>query len=713
MTIYTSKINAQRGIGLIEVLIAAVVIAVGLMSLASLQGELMHSSGESKARSEAVKLAEEKLEEFRNNISKSDFDLDLGAGTGNDSINGSNATFARSWTLTDATSPDRKNIAVNVTWGGASADETVNMVSEVVWSDPGKATDYATDGNGLAGKAPSPNNNSSIVSNTKFKSDEISEASMDDGSGLSKYIDENGDIYLLKTIDADADGNDRQAVIKFQGGVILSIKGAVYLGNVPTGQNPTPTLTPTTTYPVAFSDLAYCVFPVPGTSSDYICYFGGDCAQGGNGCPEDIDDFKAVQGGWYGKVGLTETSSANFHNKKVCFGEDVAGTGIETAATTARTYITRRVNASNNVIGSEGINQSFDCQNFLIVDKRGSSYPCSSFSDFTIPNTNNKLAIASSSMERVLSSGQPNVVLAEDSSQCGATSKHIVTGTITGDQRDKVSVLIDRNACLISVANNVYTYICTIETTNANVTITAYGGSVSPATQSIALSGPQLTGPTLSTDGDSNCVAPWGASVSNGGSVTAYQTASVPEGSCASEQRVCTNGTLSGSYVFESCSVQASGDCITPWGAIIGNGSTVTAYQNETVNSPETCDGVSELRACVDGNLSGSFTNPSCSVGQAPSQCSVTIAGNILKGSGSTAQPSSGDVTVTATPGGSCVKASASGNTYSYSCSVGTLATGSSVAISGTKVTGGGSVTVDCVDQDSVTINGPNLTTTN
>jgi peptidoglycan hydrolase-like protein with peptidoglycan-binding domain len=108
-----------------------------------------------------------------------------------------------------------------------------------------------------------------------------------------------------------------------------------------------------------------------------------------------------------------------------------------------------------------------------------------------------------------------------------------------------------------------------------------------------------------------------GGAVASGTNVTAYQSASVAYGSqCVSEIRTCTNGTLSGSYANASCSVQAAASC-TFSGQTIQNGASVTAYQSSSVTSPATC--VSEIRACSNGTLSGSYTNASCAVGTAAS----------------------------------------------------------------------------------------------
>ncbi|MBU4142683.1 hypothetical protein KJ590_01635, partial [Patescibacteria group bacterium] len=55
-----------------------------------------------------------------------------------------------------------------------------------------------------------------------------------------------------------------------------------------------------------------------------------------------------------------------------------------------------------------------------------------------------------------------------------------------------------------------------------------------------------------------SCTTPWGTSLASGSSVTAYSASSVPCGStCASQTRTCTNGSLSGSYTSQSCSVAA------------------------------------------------------------------------------------------------------------------------------------------------------------
>ncbi|MDO8514663.1 MAG: chondroitinase-B domain-containing protein, partial [bacterium] len=81
-------------------------------------------------------------------------------------------------------------------------------------------------------------------------------------------------------------------------------------------------------------------------------------------------------------------------------------------------------------------------------------------------------------------------------------------------------------------------------TANITYTLTATGSGTKTCTASVAVATPT-----------SSCTFN-GATVAHGASVPAYQTASVPVGStCTSQSRVCTNGTLSGTYTFSTCTV--------------------------------------------------------------------------------------------------------------------------------------------------------------
>ena len=57
---------AQRGFNLVELLIAVAVLSLGLLALARFQGQLIEGSALAKERTVALKLAQEKLEQFAN-----------------------------------------------------------------------------------------------------------------------------------------------------------------------------------------------------------------------------------------------------------------------------------------------------------------------------------------------------------------------------------------------------------------------------------------------------------------------------------------------------------------------------------------------------------------------------------------------------------------------------------------------------------------------
>ena len=182
-----------------------------------------------------------------------------------------------------------------------------------------------------------------------------------------------------------------------------------------------------------------------------------------------------------------------------------------------------------------------------------------------------------------------------------------------------------------------------------------------------------------------SCQSPWATWISDGSSVTAYQSATVPFGStCNSQTRTCSSGTLSGSYNFQSCSVNPPASCSLPWGGSIGHGANVTAYQSSSVSCSSSCNG--QTRTCNNGTLSGTYTNQSCTV-NACSGCSLPWGGSIANGASVTAyvsaSPSCGTSCSSQTR--TCSDGSLSGSYTNQSCSTrcclpwgGSIASGSS-----------------------------------
>jgi hypothetical protein len=107
-----------------------------------------------------------------------------------------------------------------------------------------------------------------------------------------------------------------------------------------------------------------------------------------------------------------------------------------------------------------------------------------------------------------------------------------------------------------------------------------------------------------------DCTAPWGATVLDGASVTAYLDAT-PTSSCTSESRSCSAGTLSGSYTNQSCTVTpvTCGTSVSGKTASSGDSVTITSNAGDT------------------GTCTTTGKNYSCSITTATS-ASITVTSN-------------------------------------------------------------------------------------
>ena len=161
-------------------------------------------------------------------------------------------------------------------------------------------------------------------------------------------------------------------------------------------------------------------------------------------------------------------------------------------------------------------------------------------------------------------------------------------------------------------------------TVNDGDTFTAYDSDFGPCTSTV-----RTCNDTILDDqhnyifGACQCELPWGGAINMGASVNAYvsQVASP----CTPQLRTCqaSNGLLSNSGQFQTC----QSPCTLPWGGSINPGESVTAW----LTSSGTC--TSEQRTCNNGVLSGSYTFQSCT--NAP--CTLPWGGTIVHGASVTA----------------------------------------------------------------------------
>jgi prepilin-type N-terminal cleavage/methylation domain-containing protein len=174
--------SQQHGFGLLEVMIAVLVLAVGMLSLGSLHSMIIKSSSAAKSRSAASVLAQEKLDdlvsyqqllaggngtfgfnEIANNaggVENADGTLMLSSGN----VTLANVTYNRTWTVQDyyycsensapstanscgAAGPNFKLIAMTVSWTDSDGTtRAVNLQSTVAAISPASTGQSATSG---------------------------------------------------------------------------------------------------------------------------------------------------------------------------------------------------------------------------------------------------------------------------------------------------------------------------------------------------------------------------------------------------------------------------------------------------------------------------------------------------------------------------------------------------------------------------------------
>lgn len=307
----------QKGFTLTEALVAFVVTAGGLIALASFQAGLFSESAYSKARTEAMSLAQQKIEEFRHytHASEDNFIDDNGDGVmdadgtyNDDPIDGQNAQFTRSWVLT--TISRGKQIDVTVSWrDSADQNQSVMLATELAWVSPRAGADQLAE---LTSPfVPSPTGRAEIGDGnlSDYSPTDVTQVSGPGPDGLSLYqhdedlflVDPTNKI-LLTLVDACATiDNSCKDFVK--------ISGTVYVDTANTSQRPED-------IQVIAADAAHCERWVPsGTLSnppatatnDYL-YYNYTCYLGG---------------GWHGNIGFVTTSGLR-QRDKVCQGDPTA-----------------------------------------------------------------------------------------------------------------------------------------------------------------------------------------------------------------------------------------------------------------------------------------------------------------------------------------------------------------------------------------------------
>ena len=353
------QINRQSlGIALVEALIALTVLSVGMLSIARFQGELTAGSGLSKARSEAVQLAQDKIEEFRNLSTEAQYNA-LATGSDTAPIVGTNTSFQRNWIVTAVNNPPARQVQVSVVWDDPKeGEQRVDLFTMVVWDDPSYSGTLATGVlAGTGGFLRPPTGEGSLESDKVYETIPLDAVLNPDGT------------YTYVT----DDGDGRRELIAADGKVLMVLKDnsefSTIEGRIYTTEGDT-WLAEGDMY-IVTSDAVYCgryggINSLPETGAakyhyvDYRCYVG----------PQ-----------WYGNVGVVRTGG-NAPNERVCLGDpavaysDVFGSRHPAMSTTRsyRGYEYEGIHLKSVGIGmSTGtyVAAAFDDHDFLLTNLSG------------------------------------------------------------------------------------------------------------------------------------------------------------------------------------------------------------------------------------------------------------------------------------------------------------------------------------------------------
>lgn len=330
----------NSGFTLIEALIAMVVLSFGLLAIAQFQSKLVTGSAYNKARSEAIALAQEKLDQLRNYSTEPDqvgilkntntltatdvFPDNVVNGTyptTAETLTGVNATFSRQWVVSGT--GDVRDVAVIVRWNDPhKGDQSVTLNTDMTWKNPRGTADLGDKGDNPV--LPSPTGAATLGNGTYTGTIASDKLNGDDGTAT---LQNGNDTVLVDASDPNA--QDHTILLTLhnacdtQSGVctdFVKISGTVYIDTATSSISPND-------IKVLASDAAYCATTSSETSDhgdyvhfDYTCYLGG---------------------GWYGNIGLLLTGNGVTDADRVCVGDPNAS-AIDGAEAWKRVQLAKR-----------------------------------------------------------------------------------------------------------------------------------------------------------------------------------------------------------------------------------------------------------------------------------------------------------------------------------------------------------------------------------
>ena len=324
--------SKQTGFSMIESLIALVIMSFGLIALVTFQVNLVGYGGLVKAKSVAVVMAQEKIEELRNMIIETDYsgiaDTDTGVTACSElgyeaeaPVVRVNTSFVRCFKVTTTTEDlsdldnvvnAHKTISAIVSWTDrANTPQSIQLNSVIAWSDPHDSA-YLAANDELTNDGVSTPAGGAFVGGDNDYSGGLPEGTSDPGNGdnVVLYTTPEGTTEVI-------DSTTGEVLLTVLDGFSLStISGSVYVTG--TGEPEEDILNATF---VVTSDAGACtrVTPTPNNVGSSYNFYNYTCYVGSS---------------WFGNVGIIRTGNTQ-NSDRVCLGDPDEGSNV---LSTVRVY---------------------------------------------------------------------------------------------------------------------------------------------------------------------------------------------------------------------------------------------------------------------------------------------------------------------------------------------------------------------------------------
>jgi Tfp pilus assembly protein PilV len=307
-----------RGFALLEALIALLVAALALAAVVRLQGAITKGSGDAVARSEALTLAQERMEQLRTQAATWPGFTNLASADCADvaADRSSNTTFQRCVTVANTTGGvDARDVTVRVQWNDTDGvQQAVVLSSTIGWDDPLGQALAARPPTGTmiapVGAAKRPKANDPLRPGGTANPDQLTKT--DTGDDGKRYLtDLTGKVLIY--LDPLANGQPQSFTV---------IQGRIYFDRG--AGNKVPALSEVE---VRLSSEGYC-------AQNPAVFM--DVSAGGNSY-RYFDYWCYVGPGWYGNVGVNIADSVNgtAANAKICVGDPAFNGGSDIGTSTS------------------------------------------------------------------------------------------------------------------------------------------------------------------------------------------------------------------------------------------------------------------------------------------------------------------------------------------------------------------------------------------